>query len=705
VSSALSEAVALLQQGQAAAARECLQAEPADSAEHAFLLGACAHALGDITEALRQFTDALKKDPLHVQAACALGSLYGALGRLDLAETLFRQTLAKVEHRQLRFNLAVVLDSLNHTDDADAEYTALIEADADDYPARHNRAGLYARLMRLHEAARDYRELVKRHPGQTLPWQNLADLELCFGHYESALELIREVRQREPDNAKALLTEAIILAATGQFDASRAAFAALHGSDEALWQGALVRVNGRFGRATDIDPRLIYLARQHEHRESCDWSDVRQAWRIWDEADTLADGELMPLSFRQLSVPSTAAQQKALSQRIAAQCKTPDLRPYNHQPRFSGEKLRIGYCSPAFGQHATGILLRRFFQHHNPLTTEVFVLPLTAGDGSDIAAAIRQSGARWVDVSGLDDQAAAARIHALNLDVLVDLGGYTTDARPRLFSWRPAPVQVSWLVMPCTTGDPAIDYFISDANVRPGDGWCSEAEVLLPQSYFVFSHDEQPPTTPRRAALGLPDERFVFCCLNNNYKIDPDTFGIWMQLLTDCPQSVLWLLAGSPAAVLNLKREAEWRGVDPRRLLFAPRVSSQEHLARLGAADLFLDTRYYNGHTTVAEALWSGLPVLTCPGDTFASRVGGSLVRTCGLDELVMDSWEAYRDMAQQLYQDRLRLERLRQKLAMQRLRAAPFDMKEQASALEKAFLQMRDRFVNGLPPQSFAVS
>lgn len=703
---ALAEAISLLQRGEAAGARRLLlDEEPpgALAADHAFLLGACAHALGEIPEALQQFTQALKQRPEHAQAACALGALYAGLGKPELAEGLLRQTLGRVEDRQLRFNLAVVLENLSRADEALAEYGRLLGADPADLAARHNRAGLHAQAMRLAEAAADYRELIHHHPGHTLAWQNLADIELAQGRYDAAAQLLTEVLRRQGDNGKALLSLAISLSTAGHFAEADLRFQELQGCDPGLWNEALARVNGHYGQATRIEPELLYLLRQHEHREACDWYDIAQANRVWSQyLAKPGEGELMPLSFRALYAPVTAAAQRRLAEAIAAQAAN-GVTPYAHQPRLSHGKLRIGYCSSQFSHHATGVLLKDFFRQHDPANTQIYLLALTPFDNSAEAQAIRASGASWIDLSQLDDSAAAARIHALNLDVLVDLNGYTTGARPRLLAHRPAPVQVSWLVMSNTTGAPYIDYVLTDPASSPGGDWCSEAEVQLPQTYFVFSHETTVPITPRRRELGLPDDKFVFCCLNAAYKIEPDTFSAWMQILESCPQSVLWLLGANSAVVLNLKREAEWRGIDPRRLLFAPRVPVAEHLARLGAADLFLDTRQYNGHTTVAEALWSGLPVLSCPGETMASRVGGSLVRSCGLDELVVDSWEAYFQKAQQLYRERGELESLRRRLSVNRLHAAPFDLAGQARNLEKAFGQMRERFSKGLRPEGFS--
>lgn len=704
-SPAWQQAVTLLQQGQPLHARDCLLASPVDHPEQDFLLGVCAHALQDIAQALQLFTRCLAHHPGHARATAALGALLAGLGRHGDAEQVLRRGLARQDDAQARFNLAVVLEDTSRLDEALAEYSRLLQDRPDDYAPRHNRAGLYARRLQLAEAAADYRELVRRHPDRTLPWQNLADIEISQGHYDAAIGRLDEVIRREPANAKATLSLAIANAAAGAFVASDQHFARLHALDPVLWQSAVDRINGPRGDATQPEPRLIFLVRQHEHLTACDWS----RWPLYQQAFSQAiasppRGDLMSLAFRALALPVTAAEQRRLASTIAGQVpRLPSLQP---GATAAPARLRIGYLGSAFGHHATGLLLHRFPAQHDPATTEVFLLDLGQDDGSSESRHLRQTpGLTPIALAGLDDATAAARIAALQLDILVDLCGYNDNPQPGILAQHPAAVQVGWLGAPYTSGSPWMDYVISDAQASPAPDWCSEAEVLMPDSYFVFSHGGQPPGTPPRTQLGLPQQHFVFACLNSAFRIDPDTFDVWMAILRQTPDSVLWLLADSSAVVLNLKREAEWRGIDPRRLLFAPRTAPDAHLARLGAADLYLDTRHCNGHTSVAEALWSGLPVLTCPGATFASRVGGSLVQSCRLPELVMPDWSAYEREAVALYHDRPRLQALRQRLAQSRHHAAPFDLAGQARHLETAFRHMRERFANSLPPAPFAVA
>lgn len=729
----LSRAVLLLQNGQAAQALQALrEAPPPHDAHHAFLLGACTHAVGDIPQAVRHFTDALMQEPAHAQAACALGSLYAGLGRRADAEMLFRRTLKRVDDPQLRFNLAVVLEDSGRPADALAEYSQILCQHPYHYATLHNRAGLYAREKRLNEAATDYRLLVREHPAETLPWHNLGELELALGHYEEAARLLAEVLVREPDNGKARLSLAIAHAASGDMVESRAQLAELKNRAPEVWESARTLLNNRYGHDTGIDPRLVFLVREQDHLSI-------GHWRYWEIYETLfkdmarqpSEGELLPLAFATLSSPLDAREQLGLMRKIAEQVGrgvTP-LPPVSSCSLAGGvsvegrgivaqagsfssnatatvtSKLRIGYAAPNWGHHVTGILFRQLVAAHDA-DVDVFLISLQAPDNSDNLARLRaQPHLHFVDVSALDDEAAALAIRDLALDVLVDLAVFNDENRPTLLARRPAPVQVSWQAAAYSSGAPWLDYVISDAVVRPQDNWCSEAEVLMPTCFFGFSHEATPPVAPPRRTLGLPEDKFVFACLNHPKKISPALFRRWMTLLKQAPDSVLWLLVNDMAGIFNLKREAEWQEVDPRRLLFAQRVPPEAHLARLAAADLFLDTAPFNGHTTLAECLWAGTPAISQPGNTFASRVGASLLQAAGLPELVTTSSEAYDALALHLYQEPQTLAALRERLAVNRLQVAWADVQGQARHLENAFRHMKARHQQGLPPAPFVVA
>jgi len=318
-------------------------------------------------------------------------------------------------------------------------------------------------------------------------------------------------------------------------------------------------------------------------------------------------------------------------------------------------------------------------------------------------ARIEQAFDRFVDVGPLSHADAAARIHADRVDILVDLTGYTNLARTEIAALRPAPVQVNFLGYPGTMGADFIDYIITDRFITPPghEAHYSEQPVYLPGSYQANDRKRSVAGTPPRSELGLPEKSFVFCCFNQMTRILPDVFAAWMRLLKAVPDSVLWLLKSNAWAEQNLRREAQRHGIAPERLVFAPVLPQERHLGRFGAADLFLDTSPYNAHTTASDALWAGLPVLTCAGDTFASRVAGSLLTAVGLPELVTRSMADYEALALRLARNPGELAGLRDKLLRNRSTAPLFDTPAFTRHLEAAYLRMWENYLAGQPPRA----
>jgi protein O-GlcNAc transferase len=314
---------------------------------------------------------------------------------------------------------------------------------------------------------------------------------------------------------------------------------------------------------------------------------------------------------------------------------------------------------------------------------------------------------QFVDVSNRSDQAVAALIRDMEIDIAVDLTGFTDGAKTGVFALRPAGIQVNYLGYPGTMGAPFIDYIIADPWVIPKDqeSAYSECVVRLPHSYQANDSTKRiADVTPGRSGAGLPESGFVFCSFNNSFKITPSVFDVWMRLLQAVEGSVLWLFEGSDAVPRNLRREAEARGVDPQRLVFAPRLKLEDHLARHRLADLFLDTLPYNAHTTASDALWAGLPVVTCLGSTFAGRVAASLLSAVGLPELITRSLADYEALALGLARDPARLASIKSKLADNLKSCALFDTARYSRHIEAAYVTMWERYRRGEPPSSFSV-
>ncbi len=341
-------------------------------------------------------------------------------------------------------------------------------------------------------------------------------------------------------------------------------------------------------------------------------------------------------------------------------------------------------------------------EHHDRTRFEVTAVSLGRKNTVELRRRIDAACDRIVEVQDLSDADAAASIRALEIDIAVDLNGHAGAGRAGILAHRPAPVQVNYLGNAGTTGAPFVDYIIADRTVLPPAHfpYYTEQVVYLPNSYQCNdSRRNRPETTLSRYDAGLPETGFVYCCFNNLYKISPEIFDVWMRLLGAIPGAVLWLLGDDRFAIHNLRREARARGIAPERLVFAPRASVDEHLARQTLADLFLDTLPMNAHATASDALWAGLPLLTCLGNSFGGRVAGSLLRAVGLPELVTESLTEYQELALALARDPGRLAAIRAKLARNRDTEPLFDTARYTSDLESAYIAMWRRQQAGLPP------
>ena len=372
-------------------------------------------------------------------------------------------------------------------------------------------------------------------------------------------------------------------------------------------------------------------------------------------------------------------------------------------PRRNDKRVRIGYFSADFHNHATAYLMAEMFERHDRNQFELVAFSF----GPDVQDAMRTRLAaafdQFVDVRLLPDLEVAKLSRQIGIDLAVDLKGYTEGCRTGIFAARAAPVQVSYLGYPGTMGLDYIDYILADDTVIPETSrqHYTEKVVCLPHCYQV--NDRQRKVSERkfgRSELGLPETGFVFCCFNNNFKITPSTFDGWMRILRRVEGSVLWLLEDNPLAAGNLRNEAQARGVDPQRVVFAQRMPLDEHLARHKSADLFIDTLPYNAHTTASDALWVGLPVLTCAGESFASRVAASLLKAIGLPELVTQSQQDFEDLAVELASQPQQLAGVREKLARNRLKTPLFDTEQFTRHIEQAYHAMHQRHVAGLLPE-----
>ena len=602
----------------------------------------------------------------------------------------------------------------------------LVEADALDVVPRR---GLVAELAfvdlgvlllrqgRTRDALEINRRLVNFHPQSFDARANLVESLLAEFLYEEVVAVCDGLIGEKPDSAKALLFRAMGHAGLGRWRETECDFTSAIRHDRAardVLRAGLLIAPGVLG--AHFDERSLYVHMLYRSAQVCNWSLRDELVRslvdfALDARNTereIADPALPHISF---SLPVSSDVRLALAQGVArklvlaAAGETPLVR---NPPRRKGGPIRIAYLSPDFGRHPTAYLTRRLFGLHDRERFEVLGYALKPDDGSRLRRDIRQDCDVFRDLSDYSSSRIVERVRLDGIDIAVDLAGYTRFARPDVFAHRLASIQVNYLAFPGTLGASYIDYAIVDHMVCPlgSDAQWTERLVRMPDTYMIADNEAAVVRTSQdRAALGLPADGFVFCCFNGSYKIEPSTFAIWMRLLSRVNGAVIWLLGDDEAVRRNLAREAKNLGVDPRRLIFAPFISShEEHLGRHRHADLFLDTRYCNAHTTAVDALWAGLPVLTAPGEEMPSRVGASLVTALGLPELVCRDFLDYEEKALFLARHPQRLAVLKEKLAAN-IRTTPlFDTESRVRQLEAAYMEMWRRHETGLSPESFGV-
>jgi len=385
-----------------------------------------------------------------------------------------------------------------------------------------------------------------------------------------------------------------------------------------------------------------------------------------------------------------------------------NVKVYEHPQKQKKQKIRIAFISPDFRQHATSVLARQIYALHDKDQFEIYAYSLFNNDKKDkYREYIEASCDKFFDVMQMTSIQIARKIYEDEIDILIDLAGYTTHSRFEVLALKPAPIQMQYLGYLSTMGADFIDYSIVDPIICPQGSDVAWQEKLIRLPYCLFPYDNEVdnfPTKLKRADYDLLSHQFVFCCLNNNYKIEPLIFDRWMNILKAVPGSILWLLTDEIDTEDNLMLEAEIRGVNRNRLVFAHRVPLNEHIARFQLADMFLDTRWHNAHTTGAEALWQGLPMITCMSEQASSRGAGSLLYALEMPELVVESFEAYEKLAIFYATHLAEYQAMREKLKAKRYTAPLFDIKLKVKHLERAYQMAWQRYQDGLPPEAINV-
>jgi len=664
--------------------RRFLAANP-DHADCLHLLGLVAHQTGRSEAALELIGRAIAQNGADPEFHNDIGGIYHSLGRFDRAAAHCRQALA-LDPRSVttRLNLARALHAQRDLSGSVAEYQRVLRSEPHSADTHFNLAAALYEQGNIDEAMVHYRRVLEIRPDHADAHTNLGIALATQGDWLRAIPHYRQALQLRPNSADTLNALGDALAMTGD----------LTQAIEAVKRALVLKPD--FVRAW---ANLAYVKAQ-----ACDWADYERAAAQVLTLVRQGAPEVPP--FVALMLPATPTD-RLLAARQWSEGFARGT-PFAHERAAAQRPIRLGYLSQDLRGDVVGRLIPDLIARHERSRFAVNAYCYGPDDGSDARRRLTVAFDSFTDLTGIDDVAAAARIHADGIDILIDLTGYTSqNPRTQILALRPAPIQVNFLGYPGTMGADFIDYIIVDGFLAPPDQqpFYSEKLVQLPHCYQP-SDPARPAVPPAsRAACGLPEDGVVFCCFNHSYKLTPAIFDIWMRLLHAVPGSVLWLLEANAAVPGNLRREAAARGVAAERLVFARRVPIPDYLARLAAADLFLDTFPYNAGATANDALWAGLPVLTCSGDSYVGRMAGSLLHAIGLSELVTGSPAEYEALAITLAREPVRLTELRRRLEDNRARLPLFDMARYTRDIEAAYAGMWERWRSGQTPASFRVT
>jgi predicted O-linked N-acetylglucosamine transferase (SPINDLY family) len=720
-SASIDRGMALHRQGRTAEAeavyRAVLAHEP-NRFEAQYLLAHLKYELGNASEAHALVSRALALNPQSPEAWSLLSGVMFSLGRREDALAACNKALAlNPSDPDALHNRGILLIKLARPADALVDFDRALSHRSDFISALFNRANILIELSRHEEALKSYDRVLALAPFHLDTVNNRGNVLVVLGRLGEALASFERVLSLKGDHLNALNNRGIVLKELGRHLEALASFERAlvvdPGCVEAMCnRGSVLAILGRhreageqIGHALAIAPNhsLALTALENSHAATCQWEGIADL-RLRLKAAALR-GEVEPFTLlRQDLQPA----EFLLCVQNYARKKRPPLSAVDRKSIKRSEKIRLAYLSSDFRKHAIAYLTARLFELHNRARFDLIGISFGPDDNSDIRERLRSSFDQFHDVRAKSDQEIAHLIRDLSVDVAVDLNGFTLGGRPGVLARRPAPIQVSYLGYPGTMGVDYIDYIIADATVVPPEqqSFYSEKVVYLPDTYQANDdHRSISDIVPSRVDVGLPDHSFVFCSFNNSNKITPCMFDLWIRLLQQIEGSVLWLLESNASVPENLRREAQARGVAPDRLVFAPPVKLEDHLARHRLADLFLDTLPYNAHTTASDALWAGLPVITCQGSTFAGRVAASLLTAINLPELITYSLQEYEVLALKLARDPALLVSLKQKLVRNRETTPLFNTEVFARHVEAAYTTMWDRHRRGEPPTSFSVS
>lgn len=700
--------------------RKVLDAQPRQF-DCLHLLGLIHYHRGAHAEALELIERALAVNPKVPAAHNSRAAALNGMTRFAEAVASCDRAIALDPNNAEAFcNRGHALVELKRGEEALASCDRAIALRPEMVEAYNNRGNALKELKRFDQALASYERAIVLRPDYAEAFNNCANVLIGLKRFDEALQRCQRAIALRQDLAEAFYNRGIALHELKRFDEALASYdqaiALRPDYAEALTNRGTVLLDLKrhnearvsYQRALELAPDHDYLKGMHLHAKMlvCDWTNFARECADLHAAISGQGAAAVP--FHLLSWSSDPQLQLVCARRFLQDRYAVAAEPLWRGEHYKHQRIRLAYLSTDFGDHPVSLLAAGLFERHDRARFETTAISFGPNAGGAMRARLESAFDRFIEASDLSDHAVARIMRDLEIDIAVDLNGYTEGLRAEVLARRAVPIQVNYLGYAGTMGGPYWDYILADRFVIPegAERHYAEQVVYLPNSFMVNDAGRAiSDRVPSRTEAGLPERGFVFACFNNAYKITPHVFDVWMRLLDKVEGSVLWLAATNATAVGNLRREAESRGITAERLIFAPKVAlNQDHLARIGLADLFLDTLSYNAHAIAADALWAGVPLVACTGATFASRVAGSLLGAVGLPELITGSLADYEALALRLAGDRELLSSLRQRLARNRRTQPLFDTDRFARDIERAYTIMWERGQRGEQAAGFAV-
>ena len=643
---------------------------------------------GKLEDAIASYEKALSLDPDYTAAYINMGNVLKVQGKLDKAIASYEKALlTKPDYADAYFNIGNVLKVQGKLDKAIAAFDKALSLDPDCTEAYINMGNVLKVQGKLDKAIASYEKALLTKPDYADAYFNMGNVLKVQGKLDKAIASYEKALSLDPEHTDTYHNMGNVLTDQGKLDKAIASY------EKAL--------------LTKPDHPAAQSQKMHLQAHICDWSTLLEDRSLISGLGLGALGKGVP-PFAMLSLEDAPEHHRLRSENFARE-KFPVVRDKGFiRPSDMPKRLKVGYFSADFHNHATMYLLARIFEQHQKEKFEIYAYSYGPDKQDDMRNRLIASVDVFHDVRKMNDMQIVELAKSEQLDIAIDLKGYTKDTRLAIFAHRLAPLQMSYLGYPGTLGANFIDYMIADRVVIPTDKrkYYSEQIIYLPNTYQPTDNTREIcDAFTKREDAGLPSNGFVFCCFNNSYKISPREFDIWMRLLQKVEGSVLWLLKLNKWAEKNLKREAEARGVNAKRLIFAEELPQAEHLARQKLADLFIDTFNVNAHTTTSDALWAGLPVVTKSGQGFAARVAGSLLHAVGLPELITETEDKYEALALKLAKNPKLLAQIKTKLANNRLTQPLFDTEQYTRHLEAGYIMAYDRYLKGREPEHIYIS